>query len=476
MNHISAIVSISEARDIDSVGRNAPFSNSDRRKMDDEVVGSLNDVPFESATPDKPQTRTYPLWIDSAYFEQVIPVFSIWLIILVIYPFFCYLFTDPKFFVARKEIPFRTTDPETTLNVDLSFNNLWRYKRFLNAHISFLRESLARDADFSFSIGYKLLRLDRLHLSGSSVGHFRSKVHFYRGEAESNTIPFLFIPINRSFNVIDVRAELKVSTPTTGIALEWAMANSRTYTCLSVGFASLFVFGFLIYQSYCLTFVWFLHPENLVSMLLFVTSLMSVNPLPYLFNIDIELIHVFFPLFLSAVKFHFIFGCNRLHCTTEERSTSIVFAVFLAVDTILNVFATISAEERAIEGGSIGSVEFARMVFHAAFAGIGIAYHRVCMNRDDGEHLLRGRTLLMMFAFVAVPEFIADAIFPIADAVQETIYGDVLKAVAAYGYLCAFSLFFKRKIGAIGINPESALFRIEDMAELPDQDTSLLGG
>jgi hypothetical protein len=79
----------------------------------------------------------------------------------------------------------------------------------------------------------------------------------------------------------------------------------------------------------------------------------------------------------------------------------------------------------------------------------------------------------MMFAFVAIPEFITGAILPIADAVQETIYSDILKATAAYGYLCTFSLFFKRKIGAIGIHPDSALFRIEDLAELSEQDNSL---
>jgi hypothetical protein len=131
-----------------------------------------------------------------------------------------------------------------------------------------------------------------------------------------------------------------------------AMANSRIYACLSGGFAGLCAFSFLVYQSCCLTFTWFLHPENLLSMLIFVTSLISVNPLPYVFNVDIELINLFFPLVLAAVKFHFIFGCNGLQCTGEERSTAVAFALFLGVYTILNVFATVFAEQRVIEGGS----------------------------------------------------------------------------------------------------------------------------
>jgi hypothetical protein len=97
------------------------------------------------------------------------------------------------------------------------------------------------------------------------------------------------------------------------------------------------------------------------------------------------------------------------------------------------------------------------------------------MVKDDGEHVLRGRVLLLMFGFLVVPEFVGDAILPSVDVLQETVFGDVLKAVAAYGYLAAFSLFFKRKVGLIGVDPSFGMIQIQDQDKLDDQDNSIFG-
>jgi hypothetical protein len=284
------------------------------------------------------------------------------------------------------------------------------------------------------------------------------------------------VPINRSFNVLDVNCEITAGGAVSGMDLVWVMANARTYQCLEVAYVGLAGIAFLFYLSYCLTFVWFLYPENVVSMILFCASGVALNPLLYVFNIDIEYANAFFPFFVAAVKFHFIFGCNRLHGGGEDRTARGLFALFLGVYTSVDVAASIVSENKALSGGGIGWIELTRMAFHGAFAGIALVYHHVSVDRDDGDHLLRGRVLFVMYVFAAIPEFIADAVLPLADVAQGTIYGDVLKAVAMYGYFCAFSLFFKRKVGPIGIDPDSALFRIEDQAQMGEQDTNLFDG
>lgn len=427
----------------------------------------LQSVPFETAEPAKPK-RTFQLWLDFAYFEQVLPFFVIWLSLLIVLPFLCALATDPKISTTRQVIPLQLSSPDISLNIDLSFNHLFRFKKFLHVEAAFLRESTAAAADFSFLLDSRLVFLDRLHAVGTSPVQIRSQSHFPADSIESEPIHICFTPINTSFNVLDVRAELTCASPVTGLAVAWTTADPRTYTCLTAVFAGLFALAGFCYQSYCVTFVYFLHPENIVSMLVFGASGAAVNPLLYLLNIDIQFTQFFFPLFLAAVKFHFVFACAQLRGSLPGVGS----ALFLLLCTACDAWATVQAENRALSGSAISWAEYGRMALHLVFAAFAGVCHSRAVAGDDDAHVLRCRVLLVMIGFAVIPLFVSDMGLPLLNIAQDTIYGDVLKAVAAYGYFIAFSLFFRRNVGPVRFSTITGMLLVQDQAGLGD--TSLL--
>jgi hypothetical protein len=413
----------------------------------------LAHVPLETRDGPTKSRKSYLCWIDFAYFEQLVPVFALFAISMVAYPYICYYFSESKLCTSRKTIPIHISDELTSLNVDLSFNHLFNFRQFLDIQVAFLSDGTASRDDFSYSISYEVRLLDRLFLVSSSTGRVAAKTRFRKGQTESDPLPFLYVPINSTFNVMDILAVVRSEADLTGMTVIWTSADSRTYTSLTIAFATLFAVAGATYTSFCFTFKYFLFPDTIFSMMIFAFSVAVLNPLLYVFNVDIQYATVFLAAFLIAVKSHFLFAMRALKHGDNAPTTDAFFCVFMLVYGFAGALTAIAVENRVLAQSGISPWEYARMGLHVVYCVIAFVCHEVAARRDDGAHVLKERALMVMILFVMVGEAFADIVLPLLDIAQDSIYGDVMKATAAYGYFTVFSLFFKRKISELGLNP-----------------------
>jgi hypothetical protein len=218
---------------------------------------------------------------------------------------------------------------------------------------------------------------------------------------------------------------------------------------------------FIPYHSYCITFKWFLYTDNISSFLLIMASWATVNPLLYIFNVDVQYLGCFIPLFLLVVKIHVMYKFREMQAVDDGRKANILFFVFMAVYFIVDEYANVAHENRVLRSWSIADAEYVRMAFHIVYIVIIVLYYVRVMGRDDGEHVLKGRTLLGMISLVIVSDLIADVILPVWDMAQDSIYGDLLKVVSGQEYFVAFALFFKRKLARYDIDPFMPTMRLD---------------
>jgi hypothetical protein len=133
-------------------------------------------------------------------------------------------------------------------------------------------------------------------------------------------------------------------------------------------------------------------------------------------------------------------------------ATDAFFCAFVFFYALVGGLTTTAVKNRVLTRLGISPSEDVRMGFHAVHCVIAFVYHEIAAQRDDGAHILKKRALMVMVLFVMVGEAIADIVLPLLDIAQDSIYGDVMKATAAYGYFTLFSLFSKRKISELGLN------------------------
>jgi hypothetical protein len=216
---------------------------------------------------------------------------------LIAYPDICYYFSESKLCTSRKTIPIHISDERTSLNVDLSFNHLINFKQFFDVQAAFLGDGTASHDDFSYSIRYKIKLLDHLFLVNSSTGRISAKTRFRKGQIETDPFPFLYVPINRTFNVIEILTVVRSEADLTGMNVIWTSADSRTDTSLTIAFGTLFAVASTTYTSFCFTFEYFWFPDTIFSMLIFGFSVAVLNTPLYLFNVEIHTRRSSFPLF-----------------------------------------------------------------------------------------------------------------------------------------------------------------------------------
>ena len=431
--------------------------------LENERPGKLADVAYEEDPKIQKKRAMFDYWIDYAHVEQVIPVFVAIIAIVLIFPAVFSSITETKIYTASQLVPLTFESQDTSLNVDLSFSQLMPYKKFIDVKASFVRESIDKVCNVHASINYKVNLLRRLRTVGEATGKVAELLTFESGEGETRQVSLFLAATNRSYDVLDFLATVQSdSTDVKGMRVSWTTANQKTYQFLAYGMTSLLALSVACYHSYAITFKWFLYLDNIMSMVLIGTAGAAVNPLIYVFNIDIQFVNVFLAVFLAWVKFHALYKFREVKVEDDGLNVNAAVCGFMCVYLLMNCYASIAHENRVILGLSMQPAEVVRMLLHIIYAAILYFYVWKVKQADEGAHELRVNSLVTSITIVVVTEAIADIVLPILGIAQENIVCDLLKGAAANGYVMAFSMFFKRKLKKYGIYLLGASFELDN--------------
>ena len=426
----------------------------------------LADVVYEEDPSIRKKRSLFEYWIDYAHVEQVIPMFVVIISLVLLFPAVFSTISDTKTHTWSRLVPLSFDSPDTSLNVDLSFDQLSPYKKFIDVKASFVRESIDKAKDTSVSINYKVKLLDRLTTTGTTKGSIKESLTFESGEGETSPVSLIIAGTNRSYNVMDFLATVQCdNTDVQGMRVMWTTADQKTYQFLTYGMLSLLGLAAVCFHSYAITFTYFLYLENIMSMVLFGAAVAAVNPLLYVFNIDIQFVNVFLEIFLIVTKFHALYKFREVKVVDDGVGPNTAVCVFMLMYMSVCCYASIAHENSVILGLPMQISEFMRMLFHILFGVLCYYFIWRVKLADEGAHELRVNALVTMVTIVIATEAVSDIVLPILGIAQDTLVCDLLKATCAYGYVMGFSMFFKRKLKRYGINPFDMGFMLDEREE-----------
>jgi hypothetical protein len=427
----------------------------------------LSPVPIEVSPRIQKERKKLKYWVDFANPSQVVGISCALAVLMLGLHWAYYFYMDGKIITESRAIPLRFDPISRVARFDMGIHNLCRFKKFLEIRGALVRSrgnKKEEEATGSMTFVSKLYR-DLLPID-QSRRKLDISVQFKEDGAQSSSFAILDIRLNRSFNVIDILAELKLDSSFTHIRITWKSMNPRTYTSRFFAYVGLAAMAGICYFTYCITFSYFLYADCIWSMVIFGLSWVSSNPFIFLLDWDAQFSSILIPVFLLIVRAHIIFKLKELRAVSDSFFAIATFLVLMIAYLYIDLLATVIHEgDDSVH--TLDTWEVLRMVADLIYGVFAVGFAIRANDVDETAHTTRFQALLGMLMMILLGMLFGDVLIPWSGFWRGSVVPDLIRSASGCAYFAGFCLFFKRYKGKYRFNP-FALFKLENSDNVDD--------